>query len=417
MSYILPGVYQTVSASGIPVTASPRFGSIGVVGHMHSGINANSGAIDDGDLLKFDGNATSGTIYTFNSLIEAINTIGTIPVSGSWTTGEVVGSGSDASCYDEEFNLIRALELIYLANPSARCKVAVLTASGTTASGSSGATGVTTALAALKKENDISFLVGAGMDYNTEFLTGATDHSSDGHERIYVGGTSINRILSGVTLQPDVAEFSSLRAAGGRGINYVVNLQFAFSTEYPSEVSEIREVGGNFMSAYLAGKLSTLSEATSLLKLGIDFSRQVWNTKDFKWDKNAMEDLYSGSFVFAHLKSSGWKYGSSRTYATDGNIHQRITTRRIVDRVEAEKRAIGDIFVGEQNTVTTRNSIKSALDGRLLLLSQQGLINSSLSNRVYINDGDVASGIVRVESVYSPITEIEYVVQHTQINL
>lgn len=416
MSYILPGVYQTVSASGIPVTASPRFGSIGVVGHMASGINAAGSGVTD--VLKFDDDyVQSGTIYTFNSLIEAVDVIGKIPISGTWTAGEVVGSGADASCYDEEFNLIRALELIYLANPSAKCKVAVLVASGASAAGASATSGVANALAALKREDDISFLVGAGMDYNTIFQAAAIDHASDGHERVYVGGASLNVIMESGTLQPDVSVFSSLRDANGRGINYVVNLQFAFSTEFSTLTSTLQEVGGNFMSAYLAGKLSTISEATSLLKMGIDFNKQVYKGLDFKWDKDAMEDLYSGSFVFAHLKSAGWRYGSSRTYATAGSIHQRITTRRIVDRVEAEKRAIGDIFVGEQNTVTTRNSIKSALDGRLLLMSQQGLINSSSSNRVYINDGDVASGIVRVESVYSPITEIEYVVQHTQINL
>jgi hypothetical protein len=415
MSLILPGVYQTTASTGISVTASPRFGTIGVVGHMASGVDSAGTAISG--LEKFDTNAQSGTVYIFNSLIDAIDTIGTIPIASTWTSGTFVGDGTDTSPYDTEFNLIRALELIYLASPSARCKVAILTASGTLASTAQSTAGVTTALAALKKEEDISFLVGAGMDFNTIFLAAAIDHASDGKERMYIGGTSLNTIMESGTLTPDVTVYSSLREANGRGINYLINVSGTFSTDISTERSEAREIGGNFLSAYLAGILSTQSESSSLLKSAIGYNVQRYNEKDFKWDKSSLEDLYSGSFVFAQLKSGVWKYGSSRTYATAGSIYQRVTTRRIVDRVESEKRAIGDVYVGENNTITMRNTMRSSIDGRMLILSQLGLIGSDYSNNVYINETDIANGIVRVTSVYSPITEIEYVVQHSQINI
>ena len=234
---------------------------------------------------------------------------------------------------------------------------------------------------------------------------------------MYIGGTSINAILNSGVWTPDLSAITALAEAEGRSVCYITNVERTFSNDHPTDRATVREIGGNQLAAYLTGVLTTIPESTSLLTQGIGFAKQMFNGNEFIWDKTPINTLWSGYIVYPQKKSGVWKYGSGRTNATTSSLYKRVTTRRIVDRVEVEKRAVGDGYVGEPNTVTTRNSMRSALTNVMTTLHQQGLIGGTYSVTTYVEETDVANGIVRVSNSYNPITEIEFIQITSQVSL
>ena len=415
-SMINPGVYTIVAENAIPSTVSPLFGTIGLVGHMTSGLDSSGTEITG--ISKYDANALSGTVYEFNNITQALAVVGTIPeATTNWQSGIFGLDGDDTAPYDSLYNMIRALELIYLVNPSAKVKATILTGSGTSAAAMGSDTGVTTALAALRNHADISYLVLAGGNYNTVMKAEAVAASAAGYERMYIGGNSLNDIMTSGVWTPDLSAITALAESEGRSVAYITNVETTFGNDHATDRAVVREVGGNFLAAYLAGQLSTLSESTSLLTQGIGYAKQVFSGVEFLWSSGAQATLWSGYVVTPTKKSGTWKYGSGRANSTTSSFYKRITTRRIVDRVEVEKRAVGDSFIGFPNNLTTRNSLRTSLNNTMTTMHQTGLIGGTYTLSTFVNDGDIAAGIVRVQNTYSPVTEIEFIQITSQVSL
>ena len=80
-----------------------------------------------------------------------------------------------------------------------------------------------------------------------------------------------------------------------------------------------------------------------------------------------------------------------------------------MDRVIKEIRATSNTYVGNDNTELVRIGMKSSCDSKLSALTRYGLIQSGASSTVWVEGTDVADGVVRVASLFKPITEIEFV--------
>lgn len=419
---VIDGAYVNLVAK-VPTNASAKFGAIGVVGHMMSGIKTSpdgtvtvySGATSGADWDTFDASSV-GLVYEFNSFDEVVNKFGSIP-EASWNSGTFVEDGTDTSGYDPKYNLLRSLELIYLANPTVKTFVTVIDGSGTSASAGSSSAGVSSALGELLKQDEISFVVGAGMDFNSTFQSHATSASSvtNQAERIYVGGTALQEVMASGSRTPDLDassdndnDWSALLDDSGRSIFTVENILYKFQSDHPDAPANGYEVGGNFYASYLAGYLSSLPESRSLLRLGTGFA-QKYNSNNFRWSKSDQTTLVNGSVV--HFKTSGGRTTFSRalTYSSSSSAFRRITTRRITDRVIKELRATSETFVGRENTEITRIGMKSSLDTKLDALTRFGLIQPGSYSTVWVEGTDVADGVVRVSSLVKPVTEIEFV--------
>jgi hypothetical protein len=382
----------------IPTSANAQFGAIGIIGHMASGVVPDPAT--PGSFIVYKGSTTPGaerwhqfgsttmgTVYEFNDWAAVVNKFGMLPplATTAWINGTFANAGQDISSYDSEFNLLRSLELIYLANPSAKTFVAVLAASGASASGAAASAGVSTALTALKKYDEISFLHGAGMDFNGTIQSSALDSSNSTNkaERIYVGGMSIQRILASGSLVPDLTasagqttNWSTLKESNGRSFAIATNVNYIFQSEQPDAngIRLTREIGGNFFSSYVLGMISSRPEHITLLREGTQGFNQVYNGQNFVWSKSDETSLINGN-VF-HIRRSGGMTSFSRylTYSTASGQYRNMTVRRVVDRIIKEVRAVGDTYVNQIDNAQNRSNLKFALERKLDYLQQLGML-------------------------------------------
>ena len=414
MSRTLDGTYTTV-VSNIPTNASARYGAIGVVGHMSSGVKYDSAGTGTNVVAGTDwevfGSSSNGTVYQFDNFGQVTNLFGVIGTSDSWTAGTFSGTGSDTSGYDQAYNLIRQLELIYLANPNARVYAAVLTGTGTSAD-TAAPTGLTEALSELTKYDDISYVVGAGMDLNANLQSHVNTASNETNkaERIYVGGTSLQTVLSGTNYALNstlLANYTANQNDNGRTVFVPMNIKYKFQSD--SKSSTAVEVGGNFLAGYVAGYLSGIPEQQSLLRQNPGFI-QVYNNKEFRWSKSDLTTLIGdGALVLRHVSGRN-AFSRALTFADpSSSSFTRITKRRIVDRVTKEVRISADGFVGKANTAANRLAMQSGLKSKLSTLASLGIIAAGSSARVFVEGTDIADGVVRVSVIFRPITEIEFV--------
>jgi hypothetical protein len=414
------GAYVQV-LSDVPRSAEANFGEIGIIGHMASGIvydAAGSGTLKvAGTDYEVFTSTSEGVIYTFNSFAEAVNKLGIVPDSSAWSSGTYSANGDGTSPYDGEYNLIRGLELIYLGNPTAVTKVAVLTGSGSTAFTAASSSGVSLALARLIAEDGISFIGMAGADFNSVLLNHANSASGETNaaERVYVGGTSINEILASGSMVPDLSagsgndyDWSALLNDSGRGIFIATNVKYKFQVGHSSEPITGHEIGGNWFANYLMGFLSSTQEQQSLLAKASGFV-QYYNGNIFKWTRSNQTTLNNGSVLHFRTRSGRTGYGLARTYSSSSSEYRRITTRRIIDRVIKETRATSDVYTGSSNTIENRLGMQTAVESKLSRLANFGLIKSGYSATVYVEGTDVADGVVRVAVLVIPVTEIEFI--------
>ena len=412
----LDGTYTTF-VSNVRSNANARYGAIGVVGHMDRGVKQASDGTDttlvDGTNWAVFDTGSLGTIYTFDNFGQVANLFGSIK-EARYVDGTNPTAALGISGYDAHTNLIRSLELIYLANPNARTHVAVLTGSGSTAAGAASEEGVSEALGELLKYDDISYIVGAGMDYNNTFLTHAKTASNETNkaERIYVGGVGLNEILSGTNNTLDITDYTSLQDDSGRGVFVAGNVNYKFQSAGRLNEGE-KEIGGNFLASYVAGMLSAIPEQESLLRKSTGF-KQIFSGSEFRFNNTQLTSLVDDNMLVMRNANNRNSFSRALTFSTSSGNYQRITKRRIVDRVSKEIRATTDGFVGQPNNEVSRLGMTSSLRTKLNSLAAQGLIDATANARVFVEAGDVDAGTVRVAVTFRPATEIEFVeVQQT----
>lgn len=409
----LSGVYSTIDIGGFTPDQAVSRGAIGVVGHMVSGT-----AVSGSD--KFSSANPFGTIYTFTSIVEAKTTLGdasSIASGSTWYNG-TFGSGAVAG-FDVESNLIRALELVYLGNPRAKCYVAVLSGTGTDAKTVSN--GTAEALAELMKKDDIEFITGAGLEYNSTYLAHATSSDADANqaERMYIGGVSLNDAYSGSTdinLQDtfDVDATAALTEDDGRSVCFIGNGNFVFNTGWSSGsvVETTKEIGGNWLANFFAGYLSSFTEQVSSLNKGVVGFLPVYNGKAKIWSSTEQEIHYDNSMVsirFTASNSPPYYFEKAMTFAPKTSAWDKITRRRIIDRALKEGRAILNAEKGKSNIPSRRRAINDRLRRKLLDLLEEGLLTGSVTSTVFVEGSDAANGVLRANFNVTPVGEIEEV--------
>lgn len=408
----LDGTYTTF-VSNVRSNANARYGAIGVIGHHASGKKGSSTLTQANGAYDHFAAGANGEIYTFDNFAQVINKLGNVGTADNFTIGTSSSGGAGISGYDPKHNLLRSLELIYLANPNARTHVAILTGDGTSAAAANSDDGVTEALAELIKYDDISYIVGAGMDPNTTLRSHAIAASNETNkaERVYVAGASFNQILSGSTYTLDTSEYDALTEENGRVIMSAGNFMYNFQCD-PAEAEQ--EIGGNFYAAYIAGLLSSLPEAESALRKSPGLQQKyadgtLANAKEFRWSIADLNNLV-GSGVFVVRNTNGRnQFSRALTFSSSSSDFRRITKRRIVDRVAKEIRATADSFIGRANTSASRLGMQSSLSSKLSSLASIGMIGADSRASVFVQGTDVADGVVRVSVVFRPSTEIEFV--------
>lgn len=410
MSEKLSGVYTTVDTRGFVPDIATTPSAVAIIGHMNSGT---ASSVTNGD--KFSSTNSAGTIYEFNSLSEAKETIGTVPASGSWTDG-TFGSGASAG-YDTDYNLIRGIELIYQGNPSARTYVAILSGTGTDAK--TEPNGLSNALSSLLDYNDIEFITIAGLEYSDTMKTHAVSASSQSNEaeRIYIGGISLNDAYSGSTDINkedtfDVSEYTAYQEDNGRGICFIGNAQYQFLAGFQSgsTIESSKEVGGNFLACYVAGRLSAVSEEDSLLGDGAGILTPYYNGRKRIWSKSQLETNYDNrmlSIRFDPNHSPSFYFEKAHTFSPKASPFKLITKRRIVDRVVKDVRDILKSQIGQPNIPAKRGAIEDVIKRKLRNLIREGLLIGSISAEVYVLTGDVGNGVLRADIDIQPVTEIE----------
>ncbi len=410
----LSGVYTTSSFGEFTPDQAVSRGAIGVVGHMRDSLTGSQ--IGN----KFSAANPFGTVYEFRSIVEAKSILGVVPVSGTtWVDGTFGSSATGTAGYDADFNLIRALEMVYLGNPNAKTYVAVLSGVGTNAKATPG--GTAEALAELYKKDDMEFINPAGLEFNSTYLSHATGSEDDANqaERIYVGGLSLNEAYSGSTDINaagtfDVSAFASLAEDQGRSIFVLGNVNFQFKTGFASGsiVEPTKEVGGNWLASFVAGYLSKFPENISLLNKGTFGFLPVYNGKAKIWSFTELETNYDNSMISIRFNASNspqYFWEKAMSFSPKSSGWAKITRRRIIDRVIKDVRVILRVEVGKSNIPARRKAINDRVRRKLTELLDLGLLDGVVSSTVYIQTGDTANGILRCNVNVTPVGEIEEV--------
>ena len=410
----LAGVYITETARGIAPTPSTSTGAVAIIGHMQSG----SSGYDIADSEKWSA-SNEGEVFVWNNLIEAVQKCG-LAVSGSWDAGTYSKVDFGTGAYDNETNLIRAVELAFVGGAT---KVYACVLSGTGTYGTSADTGTTQALAQLREFDDVYYVVVAGKPpiaaVTSEMETASS--ADNGKERIYITGVGYQEAFSGTTY--DLSSYAGAKSDYGRTICLIGNTVYKFGNVV-YDVSDTHlaalglasgsvEISGNWLASWLAGKRASMQPHVPLKTLGYT---PVWNgtTTGAVLKKADMESMSDDHVLFGRR----WSTGASVTYMFDKgwtfspftSDFQYLTTREIADT--AAKRARNTLlpFLFAQNTAIGRSTARSRVESTLRDMVSAGMIKEFAVN-VYATPTDEANHIMRCDITVVPVFEI------TEINV
>jgi len=306
-----------------------------------------------------------GQIYTVNSFTEIVDLIG--GTAGAWTAG-TASNGP----YDATENLLRAAELIYTANPSAKVYFAPLAGSisGTT----SLSAGSTSALGDLLMFEDIGFLHFANIDPiaagTAHCETAADENEPYNSPRIYVTGVDMFTVDNG---GPDAlddglgaADLSTWTSAAasslGLCLSYVGNHNYTFTTA-PSGEGEV-EIGGQYVAAYLAGLLSRSPSNFAISYAANGFGKVVFNGADWLHNKTELNSIIGAGWLMSRYVQGAYVYAKGVTLNTDSSW-DLYTHRQITNTIH--KTAVANLvqFLGKPQTPGLFAGAKIILEGMM----------------------------------------------------
>ena len=411
--YTLAGVYVEESTDDIRPSPVDTGRYVAVIGHMQSGTNDYS--LVDGD--KF-GSGSTGTVFTYDSVVDYKNKMGT--ASGSdWSSGSYdVGATSDSS-YCRQFNFMKGVELAF-AGGAKRVYGCVLTGSGTDAETSP--TGLAEALAALRAFDDIYYLVVAGANPIASVVTEvvAASAASQGKERVYVTGTSMQRALSGSAYTYSFPSADKQQNDDGRVICILANTTYKFAyaegdvtdthlRNASTFASGTHEIGGNWLAAYVAGRLSSQDPHQPLSYIS------GW-TPSYKGEENLhifgdtdLISMWGDHVLFPRRWTTGrnstWSYDKGWMFVSSATASVTlITTRQILDTIAKDARNLMRSYLFSSNTTSTRASAKAGVERKLAQRKREGMIKAFKAD-VYASASDEANNIMRCRIDVTPVFE------------
>jgi len=413
--YTLAGVYVEQTTDDIRPSPLDTGRYVAVIGHMASG--SSDYDVADSDLFT---TGNTGTVFVYDSLVDYKNKMG-IALGTNWSSGTYdLGATSD-SPYCPDHNFMRAVELAF-AGGAKKVYGCVLSGTGTDAETSP--TGLSEALSALRAFDDVYYLVVAGANPIAAVVTEvvAASAASEGKERVYVTGTSLQRALSGSSYTYSFPTADTQQSDTGRVICLLANTTYKFtatsgSTEttdthlkdYTTFASGTHEIGGNFLAAYVAGRLSSQDAHTPLSYI------TGWSPS-YKGDENlhifgktTLESMWGDHVIFPRRWTNGtnstWSYDKGWTFtASSAADVTLITTRQILDTIAKDARNIMRQYLFSSNTSSTRASAKTSIETKLADRKRQGMIKAFAAN-VYASANDEANNIMRCQVDVTPVFE------------
>jgi len=420
-SYKLANVYISQTSEGLNKSTIDTGRYVAVIGHMMSGSSQYSLSDDD----KF---ATGhvGTVFVYDTVTEYRDVMGL--ASGSdWSVG-TFGSGSlGESAFDPTTNFMRAVELAF-AGGAKRVYGCVLSGSGT--SPTTVPDGLTEALEALRAFDDVYYIVVAGHEPLGVVKTEVVNASSEeiGKERVYVTGQSWNRAFSGSNMTYSLpSATTTVKDDNGRVICILANTTYKFiyatgdTTDShlwtgESWSSGTHEIGGNWLAAYIAGKLSSQQPHVPLSYISDWVPSYKGNKNKAVLPNTKLESMWDDHLIFPRRWVSnnveswsfdkGWLFTISDSPTDDdGNeMPTLITTRQIMDTISKDARSILTKFLFKGNNVITRSSANSSLRDKLNYRKGQGMIKA-FDTEVYASANDETSNIMRARISIVPVFE------------
>jgi len=414
MTHPLAGVYITETTRGIAPTPSTATGAVAIIGHMTSGSSGYNITEDE----KWSA-SNEGEVFVWDNLIDAVQKCG-LAASGSWTSPTFSKTGFGTGGYDTKTNLIRAVELAFMGGAS---KVYACILSGTGTYGTSADTGTTQALEKLREFDDIYYVVVAGKPPISAVTSEMETASSvnNGKERIYVTGVSFQEAFSGTSY--DLSNYTAAKSDYGRAICLVGNTIYKFgSVSYDATDTHLTslglasgsvEIGGNWLAAWLAGRLASKQPHVPLKNLGFT---PVWSGSTTKavLKRSQLESMSNDHVLFPRRWSTG---GGSVTYMFDKGWtfspttadFQYITTREISDTAAKRVRSTMLPFLFSHNTAIGRATVKSRVEATLRQMVSEGMIKDFAVN-VYASATDEANHIMRCDFTIVPVFEVTEIV-------
>jgi len=420
-NYTLAGVYVEQSSEGISPSAVDTGRYVAIIGHMLSGSTDYN--LQDND--KF-ANGQVGTVFVYENILDFKNKMG-LATGDDWSVGTFGSGALGEAPFDPSTNFMRAVELAF-AGGAKRVYGCVLSGSG--AGPTTTPDGLTEALQALRAFDDVYYVVLAGYEpiatVKSEVLTASS--REEGKERVYVTGVSWNRAFSGSDMSyslPSIA--SNLKDDNGRVICVVANTTWKFtyatgditdSHLWSGELwsSGTHEIGGNFLAAYIAGKLSSQDAHVPLSYIS-DWTPSYQGNKNKAALNNVkLKSMWNDHVLFPRRWVSGgaesWSFDRGWLFTVtdkpeDANGNEMptlITTRQIMDTLAKDARSIMRRYLFKANTVSSRASANSAIRDKLTQRKNEGMIKN-FGTKVYASAEDEVNNIMRCKIVFVPVFE------------
>ena len=374
--------------------------SIAVVGHSS---NFTGNTFDTG---------VRGEVLHYTSFTDWVNALGGTIDGTGWVAG-AKGDGSTiagSSPYDTKDNLIRALELIYAANPSADVYACVLNGTGTDPQ--TQPTGMSEALDELLLYQDIAYVVGAGLDPlavgKTHAESAASGSNPYNSPRFYVAGVDLFYVWDTLTNNPpldatDLSAYSSVKSAVGLVLTYVGNHKYTFSVAPSTEGSV--EIGGQFAAAYLAGVLSSQAPNFPLTNYPNGLGANYWNGDVYHFKVAELDAAIGDGWIIPRFVNNSNVFAKGVNYSSDTSW-SLYPVREITNFLHKSLATALRGFIGKINIPGNIAGAKRLAEGILIDAVNNRLISSyNVDVRDHPSEVDAIRAIVNFTTV-KPINKI-----------
>ena len=102
------------------------------------------------------------------------------------------------------------------------------------------------------------------------------------------------------------------------------------------------------------------------------------------------------------------------TQAPQASVFRRLSTTRTINEVNRVLRRVIEPYIGLKDSLTTRNSLNTAIKSELTLLKD--VIISDFKFKIYTNAEEGALGIIRIDYVIVPLNEIRQVRNQVEVS-
>jgi hypothetical protein len=377
----IPGISVQTLNTVVSIEPAPS-NAILVIGHVGATLPAT---------VKPFSATTNGHILTFTSLSDALTQLGGRCDGTGWVAGAKDAGFGSVSPYDSKDNLLRALDLIYTANPSALVHAAVLDGVASPLTG-------TTALpdgAQRAMDTLLEYIDGRYIHIaNVNPVAGGKSHAETSASplepynspRFYVTGMDLYRVWDATNndgAQPpltatQLAFMSTIKSADGLVLNCLGNFIHDFSNVVDSidETDVVVEIGGQIWSAWYAGVLSTNSPGfTSNGYPALSIPVFHGEPYHFEWKTEANAAVGEG-FIVTRFIDNAYEIIKGVTYSSDPGwsiLTHRAVTNLMQLLIALQLRQ----FLKHRLTAGTLISVNFVLDALLREATETELITDT----------------------------------------